>query len=280
MSWLFSQALVAGYLEGDCSDGEPYAPLSGSPTPQAYLLPVKTTESWRRFPSGMTYKPLTENRGQAVLTWFLEGFPVKTYQVQEKELESTESDQACGHTWRASLAKYDPASRLWKTAQCSLIADSNESLLTWPRSGMTAAGECWEQPMLGPTTSATGSGWWPTPTASDTANRQLPKHVYVTKTGLLAMKNAQGGKSQIKLSQVVKKWPTPTCNDAKNSTLPPSQINRDSLAGSLLTMGISAGGQLNPAWVEWLMGWPIGWTELKPLGMDKFQEWRRKHGIN
>jgi hypothetical protein len=23
------------------------------------------------------------------------------------------------------------------------------------------------------------------------------------------------------------------------------------------------GGQLNPEWVEWLMGWPIGWTELK-----------------
>ena len=25
------------------------------------------------------------------------------------------------------------------------------------------------------------------------------------------------------------------------------------------------GGKLNPDWVEWLMGWPIGWTELKPL---------------
>ena len=23
-------------------------------------------------------------------------------------------------------------------------------------------------------------------------------------------------------------------------------------------------GQLNPPWVEWLMGWPIGWTDLKP----------------
>ena len=25
------------------------------------------------------------------------------------------------------------------------------------------------------------------------------------------------------------------------------------------------GGKLNPDWVEWLMGWPIGWTALKPL---------------
>ena len=36
-------------------------------------------------------------------------------------------------------------------------------------------------------------------------------------------------------------------------------------------------GQLNPDWVEWFMGWPIGWTELKPLAMDKFQEWRQQH---
>lgn len=36
-------------------------------------------------------------------------------------------------------------------------------------------------------------------------------------------------------------------------------------------------GQLNPGWVEWFMGWPIGWTELKPLAMDKFQEWQRQH---
>ncbi len=25
------------------------------------------------------------------------------------------------------------------------------------------------------------------------------------------------------------------------------------------------GGKLNPDWVEWLMGWPIGWTALKHL---------------
>jgi hypothetical protein len=29
------------------------------------------------------------------------------------------------------------------------------------------------------------------------------------------------------------------------------------------------GGRLNPQWVEWLMGWPVGWTDLKPLETDK-----------
>jgi hypothetical protein len=40
------------------------------------------------------------------------------------------------------------------------------------------------------------------------------------------------------------------------------------------------GGQLNPRWVEWLMGWPIGWTSLQPLEMDKFQQWLSAHGRN
>jgi len=36
-------------------------------------------------------------------------------------------------------------------------------------------------------------------------------------------------------------------------------------------------GQLNPTWVEWLMGWPLGWTDLQPLEMDRCQPARQKH---
>jgi hypothetical protein len=38
------------------------------------------------------------------------------------------------------------------------------------------------------------------------------------------------------------------------------------------------GGVPNPEFSEWLMGWPIGWTDLKPLEMDKFQSWQQQHG--
>lgn len=37
-------------------------------------------------------------------------------------------------------------------------------------------------------------------------------------------------------------------------------------------------GKLNPMWLEWLMGWPIGWTDLNALEMDKCQQWRDLHG--
>jgi hypothetical protein len=40
------------------------------------------------------------------------------------------------------------------------------------------------------------------------------------------------------------------------------------------------GGLPKPEWVENLMGWPTGWTDLRPLEMDKFQRWCSLHGAN
>jgi hypothetical protein len=38
------------------------------------------------------------------------------------------------------------------------------------------------------------------------------------------------------------------------------------------------GGSLNSPFPEWLMGWPLGWTDLKPLEMDKFHCAPQQHG--
>lgn len=35
----------------------------------------------------------------------------------------------------------------------------------------------------------------------------------------------------------------------------------------------SRGGRANPEFVEWLMGWPMGWTALEPLATDRFHTW-------
>lgn len=65
---------------------------------------------------------------------------------------------------------------------------------------------------------------------------------------------------------------TPTYQDASNNGAP-SQMVRNSQP-----LNAQVGGVLNPLWVEWLMGWPIGWTGLQPLEMDRFQEWCASHG--
>lgn len=48
-------------------------------------------------------------------------------------------------------------------------------------------------------------------------------------------------------------------------------------AGKWLRKGDEGYGELNPDWVEWLMGWPIGWTGLRRLGTGRCPSWRRQH---
>ena len=281
MSWLYSQALVEEYLGENFLDGEQSVPSNGNPTPQAYCAPDKMTAFCRLSRFGMTYKPLMDDLGKELLTSFLEAFPVKTSALQEKAQESQGNDQECGATWRASLAKYDPDSCSWKTVQHSLFGDLESSSVTWPKSGMTAAGQCWELPTLEHHISGTDSGLWlGTPTASMTERSDKFKRPVLTPAEFVKQwptptvcgnynRKGASATSGDGLATAVKNWPTPTVNDSKNSTLPESQRERDGLAGSLMRLGEMSGGQLNPMWVEWLMGWPLGWTDLKPLATDK-----------
>jgi len=72
--------------------------------------------------------------------------------------------------------------------------------------------------------------------------------------------------------QVRAVFPTPTCQDAKNNGSASQQVRNTK------PLNVVVGGSLNPEWVEWLMGWPIGWTGLGALGTDRFQQWQRLHG--
>ena len=163
MRWLFSQALVEEFLGDTCLDGEPSVQSNGNPTQLAYLSPDKMTEFSRLSRFGMTFKPLTEARGEELLTLFREALPVRTSASQAEAQDSTESSPQCGTTWRGWLAKFDPDSYSWKTAQCSFIEDSDESLATFPVSGMTRDGLLWEQSMSAHRIKGTERGLWRTP---------------------------------------------------------------------------------------------------------------------
>ena len=295
MSWLFSQALVEEYLGDTSLDGEQSVPLNGNTTQQAYCAPDKMTDFSRLFRFGMTYKPLTVNHGEELLTLFRAGFHAKTFQQPGKAQELTENDQECGVTWRGWLAKFDPDSSLWRTAQCSLLEDLNESLATLPRSGMTRNGLLWELPMLEQTTKGTESGLsenkWPTPLASDwkakgpNSKQQglLEKVKWPTPDANCGKRETQpewtpkrksGQTAQYTINQAVrdKMFPTPTCHNAKEGAYP-AEFTRNTP-----TLATHAGGKLNPMWVEWLMGWPLGWTDLKPLEMGKSHCVQQQHG--
>ena len=167
MSWLFSQVLVEEYSGGGFLDGELSALSSGNNTQQAYCVPGKMTDFSRLSRFGMMFKPLTESLGEELLTSYLAGFHVKTFQSQVKVTALTESGQECGERWQGLLAKLDLNSYSWKTPQCSLLEDSELSLQTWPNWGLMLNGVCWEQTMPDYLTEGSEYGCWlPTPTVS------------------------------------------------------------------------------------------------------------------
>ena len=284
MSWHYSQALVAAYSAENSSAGAPSAPSNGSPIPLLYCAPDRMKAFSRLSRFGMTCEPLTENLGAALLTWFRAGFPVRTYPQPEKAQESTEREAACGTTWRESFARWDRGSCSWKTPQCSLLAGLDEFSETWPQWGMMRNGECWELPtpslitdLRAQTTSEIESGSlerFPTPRSCSAMAANITPE------------SAWNGSRFPNLETVVgrKRWATPQASDNRDrGNLSNPSIQRRIAMGKQINLSHQvkespAGGSLNPPWVEWLMGWPLGWTDLKPLETDKFRQWQNSHG--
>jgi hypothetical protein len=59
-------------------------------------------------------------------------------------------------------------------------------------------------------------------------------------------------------------WPTPTARDGKGASGHKSLARRmaDLTYRAQIVSGVTS-GSLNPTWVEWLMGFPSGWTNLE-----------------
>ncbi len=94
--------------------------------------------------------------------------------------------------------------------------------------------------------------FWPTPTVNDSKNV-----------------NPKPNRSKSLVSEVnrVEQWPTPTAS-SWGSTGHRQILERREREGTITEeerrgMTSGNGGKLNPTWVEWLMGFPLGWTDLE-----------------
>ena len=74
--------------------------------------------------------------------------------------------------------------------------------------------------------------------------------------------------------RVMEIWTTPHGFSKDGKTNGPSGNE----LGRAVNEAGSSGGSLNPTWVEWLMGWPLGWTDYAPLATDRFRLWSASHG--
>ena len=277
MSWHYSQVLVEAYWGENSLDGEPCAQSKSTSMHGMCWSPDKTTEVSTRSRSGMTYEHLTDDRGGDVLSWFQGDFLVRTSALPEGAQDSTESRVVFGPKCGGLLARFDPDTSSLRTPQCLLFEEGQESLETLPNWGSIVDGELWEHIMPEHLTSGTESGllatpttkgnqlspsmmkhpgcreWWRTPNSRDHKGAADPE------------KNMAKGQ-QVHLNDQVQ-FPTPTANEDAAGT-PDGKMqgmlgNHPDIRGT--TQKEWNRGTLNPTWVEWLMGWPIGFTVCDAL---------------
>ena len=197
----------------------------------------------------------------------------------------------------ASLGWFDRDSCSWKMSQQSFLTDSEQSLQTWPRSGMTLNGYVYELPTVARRITGIGGGAWPTPKAIDAIvrhSRKMMENKYngngdvdltiavkmrmlptptVTSGAQVAWDKTPGQTGGTTLAGYVKYWPTPTSHDAKDTGTAPSEGERNTP-----NLAYQAGGKLNPTWVEWLMAWPLGFTDSKHWATVKSRSKRQSRG--
>jgi hypothetical protein len=218
----------------------------------------------------MTFKPLTDDLGEDVLTSFLEAFPAKTSVAPAKEQESKESDLPCGRTWRESLEKFDLNTHTWRTHQCLWDEDLQPSSVILPKWGMMRSGVLWERTTLPHLTSGTGSGSsgsWPTPCTRDYKGANA-------EDGLIR----NDGKSRMDQLPNAVKYITPRVGGEESLGSVEKRKGREAAEGHNTFASVEAAhgeqrGQLSPNWVEWLMGWPIGWTSMEEITELDWRDW-------
>jgi hypothetical protein len=80
-------------------------------------------------------------------------------------------------------------------------------------------------------------------------------------------KRPSGANRQVSINDQVKMWPTPQARDYKDSGPVGSKSYIHMQKKQYLCEAVKdpnqPRGSLNPQWVEWLMGYPEGWTDLK-----------------
>lgn len=218
--------------------------------------------------SGMMSQHCAEKCCQK-LTSFLEDSPAKTSVLQDLEKAWRESEAGFSSRLLDWSKSSHPNSSFWKTSQPSELEGEKPWLKLWPRSGMTVGGQLLRPQALEPFTKETDGSYLPTPTATP----------YGTNKG-----GASGrvGKERLSLQTMARRnlWPTPTARDWKDS---PGQKDRGDRDDSKLAMRVfreNNSGQLNPQWVEWLMGYRIGWTELSALEIQWFHSKSKKRSKN
>lgn len=172
-----------------------------------------------------------------------------------KSSDSTRSD------WQSERERNTPSLvsqvKMWPTASASLFNDAEA-----PEEWLARAEQLKAKHKNG-----NGAGM-PLAVAAKLSASATPTASDAKASGAAAYSTASGRHSGTTLTDATVRaqgsaWPTPAARDFKDTGTSPAEFERN-------TPGLAAraGGALNPAWVEQLMGFPAGWTSPLTDGLS------------
>ena len=176
---------------------------------------------------------------------------------------------------------------------------------------MTLNGYVYELPTVARRITGIGGGAWPTPDTKGFVNEgslamlgkkcetleemnamayraaasKKAKHFptpTVTSGAQVAWDKTPGQTGGTTLAGYVKYWPTPIASDNRDrGNMSNQSVQRRLEIGKQIGLSTavketSDGGTLNPTWVEWLMAWPLGFTDSKHWATVKLRYKRQR----
>lgn len=232
---------------------------------------------WMRRLSGVTYERSTLERGVAL--WISSLRDIRANRSPSPDRGSAQMILGiCSPTSRVSLPSASPRSASSKTSPAICRSEdtrSSESFKAWASMLRAHSGRRRKSALR--TVASASSSSLPTPSASSYGTNQggaagrsgkvrpspetmaraamwpTPTASLGTKGGRVTPRKGREGGTLIEAVSARTAWPTPTVR-GNNNRAGASERSGDGL-------GTAVGGPLNPTWVEWLMGWPIGWTD-------------------
>lgn len=243
MSWLISQALMKDYENSHCSQAQAVEFSEESCSDGKPSAPSNTT----RMP------PLCWSAGKTTIALSLSRFGMMCRPLTESHGEelltwyladSHAKTSAYKESEQGLTAKNLECGDTWRGSLAKYSPDSH-SLKTVQNSLIQDLTGCF----------VTLPKWGLMRNGEIYQRPHWERHIYETAPGLL---------------------PTPRVSRGfTNPTL--GKKRRDCLTTEILGEPI-LGMRPVPEYVEWMMNFPIGWTELNVSAMPKFQSWRQQHG--
>ena len=206
------------------------------------------------------------------LTLYVADTPAN-HSAKQASAEARTTRDTCGLGLETPLANYDLDTQSWKMYGDTYLWGDSPSLENLPVSGITRNGDLYRQQAWELRTCESELSLWPTPTA---VTRPMEGNVRMYRAMIKAGKmteaeaNAILGKPVTDPQGKLQRWPTMSASGMGN-TGSQQMLQKHVDLGSLTEeekRGMTAGngGRLNPTWVEWLMGFPTGWTDLEDSG--------------